>query len=666
MHKQMQAVAGIGAVLASSLQSPVFPREALKLMAEAAGCLGCALHLARYKENRLDSFICLAAYPGNGGQTACAPEPSLLREAADYFSRAADAGHHTAVNGHRRAICFPLHLNDHISCILTVQIDIKSDYDTVVDFISSCIPLLSLWNSTSNIKKTLDDVCDFTREPLYIMNITGEVTLWNEAMSKLSGWDCSQIIGRGDYMNAVPFYGERRLTVPHLILNPDPEFETSHYMKFKREGDVVHALTFLPTVPQAGAYVSCKTQRLYDVNGVLYSAIHSLNDLTQLRQMEMDLHKLRFIGRLVNDLSETAIILLTREGVSYHNDKALEILEVEGQRKPTVEDLLAVADHVSGEEQEKLLILLRQVLAFQEPANPYIECSFCGKTGVRDIRCNAHIEPGEEPSVLLTFTDITRERELIAQAKENEMRILRADRLSALGVLAAGVAHEIAQPLSIIKVLADSYLYAKDAGWDNDDEDVSEHFTAISNQVDRMSKVIDGIRVFSRDEKEQDTSVSDVNQALVNILGILEQQFNNYGIHIRTVYCDEPLIVRCGLSRLEQVVMNLVVNSRQALEECAHPHKEISLVTARENDFALLRVADNGMGIELAELRKIFDPFFTTKEIGQGTGLGLTICKSIINNAGGDIEVWNNTSGGCTFQIYLPVAEAVDEDSAYR
>ena len=664
MHEHMKAIAEIGALLNQSCQASEFPRGVLTLMAATTGARRCRFFLLRYGSGPIPDFHCPASFPALVSVPVLPKERAALAEQIRHFADNPETAYRVAEEDDARIFHFPLWLNGHLSCLLVLETDRSADAGAVMDFVMPCIPLIGLWNSALNIRKTLDDVCDFTREPLYIMNIQGEVVLWNKAMAELSGWKASQIIGHGDRMNAVPFYGEKRLTVPHLILKPNPDFEKRHYMKFKREGDVVHALTFLPTVPQDGAYVSCKTQRLYDRNGVLYSAIHSLHDLTKLRQMEMDLHKLRFIGRLMNDLSETAIVLLTKEGISYHNDKAAEILGLSGNRKPTSEDLLAVVTKAANDDREKLNFFFRRLAQFEEPGNPYVEFSVFWNGCMRDVRCNAHFESGEEPSVLLTFTDISRERDLIAQAKENEMKVLRADRLSALGVLSAGIAHEIAQPLSVIKVLADSWLYAREAGWENEDEDLREHFFTISQQVDRMSRVIDGIRVFARDEKEEGVAVSDLNQALANVMRILERQFLNYGIHIKAAYHGAPLIVRCSLSRLEQVVMNLMINAHQALEGCAHSLKEICLTTAREREHALLWVADNGPGICQEDLRKIFDPFFTTKEIGQGTGLGLTICKSITNWAGGDIEIWNNTGGGCTVQVSLPVAEGSNENTA--
>jgi len=108
------------------------------------------------------------------------------------------------------------------------------------------------------------------------------------------------------------------------------------------------------------------------------------------------------------------------------------------------------------------------------------------------------------------------------------------------------------------------------------------------------------------------------------------------------------------LNRLEQVIMNLVVNARQALDECRHDQKELWVRTAKQNGSVFVEVGDNAGGIPPDIMTKIFDPFFTTKEVGTGTGLGLTISQSIMAEFKGRIEAFNNERGGATFVIMAP------------
>jgi signal transduction histidine kinase len=117
-------------------------------------------------------------------------------------------------------------------------------------------------------------------------------------------------------------------------------------------------------------------------------------------------------------------------------------------------------------------------------------------------------------------------------------------------------------------------------------------------------------------------------------------------------------LIRTHLNRLEQVVMNLLVNARQALDHCSHPHKEIRLRSGRNDGNIFIEVSDNATGIPEEIIGKIFDPFFTTKEVGKGTGLGLSISQSIVAEFKGRIEVFNNEMGGATFVVTAPIKEA--------
>jgi C4-dicarboxylate-specific signal transduction histidine kinase len=126
----------------------------------------------------------------------------------------------------------------------------------------------------------------------------------------------------------------------------------------------------------------------------------------------------------------------------------------------------------------------------------------------------------------------------------------------------------------------------------------------------------------------------------------------------------DPFIppVKGRLSRLEQVVMNLLVNARQALDECGHENREIWVRTFSEDGQVHIEVGDNATGISPSIFSKIFDPFFTTKEVGKGTGLGLTISQSIVAEMGGRIEAFNNEKGGATFVVRLPSCQSGRED----
>jgi C4-dicarboxylate-specific signal transduction histidine kinase len=177
----------------------------------------------------------------------------------------------------------------------------------------------------------------------------------------------------------------------------------------------------------------------------------------------------------------------------------------------------------------------------------------------------------------------------------------------------------------------------------------------ISMQVLRMSEVIQNIRNFAREDRDYAQEDVNVNQAIGNVFSMIGRQFEAHDILVAKSLGHDLPAVQANLNRLEQVIMNLLVNARQALDGCSREQKELRIKTGRQGEAVYIEVADNATGIPPEAIERIFDPFFTTKEVGQGTGLGLTISQSIIREFKGTIDVSNNERGGATFLVTIPV-----------
>jgi two-component system, NtrC family, sensor kinase len=137
---------------------------------------------------------------------------------------------------------------------------------------------------------------------------------------------------------------------------------------------------------------------------------------------------------------------------------------------------------------------------------------------------------------------------------------------------------------------------------------------------------------------------------------MIGRQIEAHGIRVEKDLDPELPSLRVSLNELEQVVMNLIVNARQALDGSSSDVKKLRVKTGIQEGAVLIEVSDNGGGIPVHLQEKIFDPFFTTKAAGKGTGLGLSISQSIVSKFGGRIEVYNNESGGATFVVFVPAA----------
>lgn len=253
-------------------------------------------------------------------------------------------------------------------------------------------------------------------------------------------------------------------------------------------------------------------------------------------------------------------------------------------------------------------------------------------------------------------------------AQERAQQLIHADRLTTLGAMAAGVAHEINNPicymgasLELTKILWKNVeeflrLYLHDHPESVQElNKVLEKFPQAHDRlrrgIDKVSRISSGLKNFGRkaEERRERCVLSNcINEALELCDGIISKK--------TTIVCEVPetlpqLVI--DRQRIEQVIVNLVVNSAQALGKIADG--KIRIAAVQDGEMVELTVEDNGPGIPQDKLSAIWKPFFTTKEVGEGTGLGLAISRQVIVEHGGTIEVENRDQGGACFTILLPV-----------
>jgi two-component system, cell cycle sensor histidine kinase and response regulator CckA len=237
---------------------------------------------------------------------------------------------------------------------------------------------------------------------------------------------------------------------------------------------------------------------------------------------------------------------------------------------------------------------------------------------------------------------------------------LQADRLMALGTLAAGIAHDINNPLTYILGSLEYVERAiddarKDAGGKELlEQGMVEALMNAREGAERVRHIVRDLMTFAR-------PIADTKQ-LVDVESVLDSMvslaWNEIRHRARLVkrYARVPA-VEGDESRLGQVFLNLIVNAAQAIDAGDLPDGAITLSTTLEGDRVVVEVADTGMGIEKTDLPHVFEPFFTTKPVGKGNGLGLTICRTIVASHGGDIRVSSDDGKGSTFRVSLPVAK---------
>ncbi len=281
------------------------------------------------------------------------------------------------------------------------------------------------------------------------------------------------------------------------------------------------------------------------------------------------------------------------------------------------------------------------------------------------------------------------QQELITKLEQAQNRLLQSEKLASIGQLAAGVAHEINNPVGFIasnlntlkKYVADlleiidTYSQADEALKQHPKladvilqsktktdftylaEDISDLLGESQEGVERVKKIVQDLKTFSRSDSA-DMEQCDIHAGIDSTLNVAWSELK-YKTKVVKEYGELPL-VNCTLSKINQVLMNLLINAAQAVVE----QGVITLRTGQSDDRVWIEVEDTGKGIAPDSLNRIFEPFYTTKPPGKGTGLGLSLSYGIIQDHGGDIEVESEVGRGTCFRIWLPIAGPADPSEA--
>jgi signal transduction histidine kinase len=279
------------------------------------------------------------------------------------------------------------------------------------------------------------------------------------------------------------------------------------------------------------------------------------------------------------------------------------------------------------------------------------------------------------------------QQRLIAKLEEAQSQLLQSEKLASIGQLAAGVAHEINNPVGFVNSnlgtlnryvqdllrMIDAYGTAetmlksvppeiqaagnlrKELDFDYLREDVNVLIRESLDGLDRVKKIVQDLKDFSRVESTQEWQKVDLNKCLDSTLNVAANEIKHKAKVVKS-YAALPE-VECLPSQLNQVFLNLLVNAAHAIKDSGI----VTLSSGREGDWVWIEVADTGSGIAPEHMKRIFEPFFTTKPVGKGTGLGLSVSHNIVAKHGGRIEVESELDKGSRFRVWLPVSHVAAE-----
>jgi PAS domain S-box-containing protein len=286
------------------------------------------------------------------------------------------------------------------------------------------------------------------------------------------------------------------------------------------------------------------------------------------------------------------------------------------------------------------------------------------KRGWLIVHCATVLNEPQERAILdETAGQIIR----VLESRVLEMHIMQTNRLVSLGQMAAAVAHELNQPLAAISATAEGLYLRLEEGMAVTRDRTMSMMSDILGLVERMTGTIEYLRIFSRDTSEEPSQRFSINEVVRASLRLVEAQLKSHGVTVRLSLADGLPEILGHPHQMEQVILNLLSNARDALDERGEAasvdrdlkwRKEVHIRTYPDREmWVAIEVVDNGVGIDQDEISRLFEPFYTTKEAERGTGIGLSISHAITQNHGGRIVCESERGQGATFRVVLPVAE---------
>jgi C4-dicarboxylate-specific signal transduction histidine kinase len=244
---------------------------------------------------------------------------------------------------------------------------------------------------------------------------------------------------------------------------------------------------------------------------------------------------------------------------------------------------------------------------------------------------------------------------MAAQLRRHQQTMIQHEKMVALGQMAAGVTHEIANPLASM----DSVLQLMQR---RPDRLKPESVATLRQQVERITQIIQQMKAFAHPAEAQ-RQMLPLNEVVGNALDMIRFDKRIQRVQIERQYAADAGVVSMLPQALQQVLVNLIINAVDAMS--ATPQPQLVVRTLREEGFCIVEVQDNGQGIVPEHMDRLFEPFFTPKPVGKGTGLGLSISYSLVQRMGGSITARSEPGAGSTFSVRLPAeqppARRVDE-----
>ena len=483
-------------------------------------------------------------------------------------------------------------------------------------------------NELQAAHQQLIDIIDFLPDATFVIDGDKKVIAWNRALEEMVGVKKEQIIGKGDNAYAIPFYGQQVPILVDYVLENESNITEHNYDFIKRKGNKILAEGFVPSMFNGkGAHVCGTASPLFDRSGNIVGAIETIRDITERKRAETSLRlsEERFYWVFNNSPLPMSIHSHPDSRFLYVNDSMEKFIGYHREEciGRTVQELNLWAH---PEDYAKL----RQLFAEQGFVRNQEYISRMKSGELRTGLFSTEFMNFENKQCLINvITDIT-------ERKQYEKEMFRLDRLNLIGEMAAGIGHEVRNPMTTVRG------FLQILGSKEECLKYKEYFELMIGELDRANSIITEFLSLAK-SKNNEYELININAIVETLLPLIQADAMKDDKFLN-IELGKTLDLSLDEKEMRQLILNLVRNGLEAMP----PEGNLTIRTFMDNEYVILSVQDQGKGIEPDVLEKLGTPFFTTKE--NGTGLGLAVCYSIAARHNAKIEIESNSSG-TTFSV---------------
>jgi PAS domain S-box-containing protein len=573
-------------------------------------------------------------------------------EASDFFEN------RSGVRRHLYFLAAPIYdkKGEIIAVIETLQ-DVTRQIELENDLKGYTETLKSELDKNIRLIKTIEGIIEGSPIPTFVIGRDHKIMFWNKACAELVGYQAAEMIGTDkQYM---PFYQEKRPVIADLIVDDDIEGLERYYGK-KR----VQKSTIVEGAYEARDYykkLGGRSRHLYflaapirDERGEIIAAIETLQDVSREKEMAANLKE--YAETMQDELAEN--VRLRQEIEAVYN----YLRSIVDSSPDTLFDLSSggIINYVSGNlKTDKGSIFgeikgkpFTEFVAIEHRALALSVWEDVKKGIYNPFEIEAMEKDGSKRNLLITprpvegtdrYVFVQRD---ITEFKDLEKKFYESEKLAAIGQLSAGIAHEVRNPLSSIKMS----LQILEKRMQPEGNDL-KRFRIAQREVEHLEELVNDVLIYAKPAVPK-KEPSDIRRIVDNALALVERLVTDKNIHVQTDFEESLPLLHVDSAMLEQAFLNIYRNAVDAMELDG-----VLRTTVRQtgNDPAQIQITveDNGCGIDAADLPHVFNPFFTKKK--YGTGLGMTQVKKIIDLHTGSIEIRSKNKGGTRVMATLPV-----------